>query len=149
MGCDIHTVAQRRTIDGWKTLDFAPFDWRSYGMFGFLADVRNYSAVMPISEPRGLPDDFERIDEYEPDVGDHSHSWLSVAELLDFDYDQLMEDRRITVQTGPNSWNGGTTSEPGGGEITTYRKFLGKEFFDDLAKLKELGADRIVFGFDS
>ncbi|MGA1580296.1 MAG: hypothetical protein ACO35B_06420 [Luminiphilus sp.] len=24
--------------------NFTPFSWRSYGMFGFLADVRNYSA---------------------------------------------------------------------------------------------------------
>ena len=41
----------------WQPCNTVPFDWRSYGMYGFLAGVRNYSAVQPISEPRGFPED--------------------------------------------------------------------------------------------
>ncbi len=33
--------------------------------------------------------------------------------------------------------------------MTTFREFLGEEFFSDLEKLKTAGAERIVFGFDS
>jgi hypothetical protein len=147
MGCDIHSIAQRKTDAGWEDLDFSPFESRIYGVFGFLADVRNYSAVPPLSPPRGLPDDF--VDSEERWVGDHSFSWLSIEELLAFDYDQPVEDRRVTRQEGPNFWNGAHTAEPGGGEMTTYREFLGRGFFEDLETLKRLKADRVVFGFDS
>lgn len=152
MGCDIHTQAERRVDGKWKRLDgFAPFDWRWYGMFGFLANVRNYSEVPPLAEPRGLPPDADYDEERDGDrwLGAHSFSWLSLDELLAFDYDQTFEDRRYAAQTGPNLWNGGATAEPGHGKITTYRKFLGAAFFEDLRKLKEAGAERIVFGFDS
>jgi hypothetical protein len=147
MGCDIHSIAEKRVNGKWEQLPFAPFDWRGYGMFGFLADVRNYSAVPPISKPRGLPDDFTR--EEDDDLGDHSFSWLSVEELLAFDYDAVVEDRRYTRQEGPNYFNGGATAEPGQGKMMTWREFLGEGFFGDLEKLKEMGAERIVFGFDS
>lgn len=146
MGCDIHTQAERRVDGKWEIVPgLTPFDWRDYGIFGFLANVRNYSHVPCIAEQRSLPDDAAGNDY----LGDHSYSWLSVAELLSFDYDAQMEDRRITVQTGPNSWNGGATSEPGGGRMTTYREFLGDAFFEDLERLKDAGAERIVFGFDN
>lgn len=151
MGCDIHSRAERRENGKWVVIDgLAPFDWRSYGMFGFLAGVRNYSAIPPLSEPRGLPDDTPQSgDDYDDYLGDHSFSWLSLDELLAFDYDQPVEDRRVT-RTMPNGViNGGCTAEPGGGEMTTYREFLGEAFFDDLAKLKAAGAERVVFGFDS
>lgn len=149
MGCDIHVVEQRKTEKGWERVDgLATFDWRSYGMFGFLANVRNYSAVPPISEPRGLPDDYTPDEQDDLDYT-HSNSWLSILELLAFDYEQEIEDRRVTVQTGPNSWNGGGTAEPGGGEKMTYREFLGEGFFESLEAAAKAGVDRIVFGFDS
>lgn len=155
MGCDIHIIAQRRVDGGWTEAKGAfvdgasPFDWRSYSMFGFLAGVRNYSAVPPISEPRGLPEDFDADEEAGGFVGDHSFSWLTVKELSDFDYDQLFEDRRVTRQIGPNLRSGAITADVGDGELTTYRKFLGEGFFKDLAELQRIGAERIVFGFDS
>lgn len=148
MGCDIHSRAERKIGGRWQVIDgLQPFDWRSYGLFGFLANVRNYSAVPPLSEPRGLPDDAPATGEY--DLGDHSHSWLSLEELTAFDYEQTFEDRRVTRQIAPNAWSGGVTGEPGEGEITTFRDFLGSDFFADLDKLKEAGAERVVFGFDS
>jgi len=154
MGCDIHSYAERKDESGkYVDLDFSPFDNRSYGTFGFLADVRNYSAVPPISQPRGLPDDVSsEVPERDETWGSdgHSHSWLSVAELVSFDYDSAMEDRRHTVQTGPRSWNGGATCEVGQGKKkTTFRKFLGDGFFADLKKLQDMGAERVVFWFES
>lgn len=159
MGCDIHIWAERKTENGYEVIKdarfaegSAPFDWRSYGMYGFLAGVRNYSDVPPIADRRGFPDDAsdDVADDYDSWSGDaHSASWLSVTELSSFDYDQAVEDRRVTVQVGPNSWDGGATAEPGGGEMTTYREFLGAAYFADIQKLQEIGADRVVFWFDN
>lgn len=154
MDCDIHSHAERRNADGaWEDIpELAPFDWRSYGMYGFLAGVRNYSAVTPIAEPRNIPDDASKVvkshfEAWECDA--HNASWLSVTELVEFDYDTGMEDRRIARQVGMNSWNGGCTAEAGEGRATTYREFLGEGFFEELAKLKTAGVERIVFWFDN
>jgi hypothetical protein len=151
MGCDIHCRAERCVNGKWEVIPkLYPFDWRQYGMYGFLANVRNYSDVPPISEPRGLPPDCTSNDEDDSRwLGDHSYSWLSLAELLAFNYDAEVEDRRVTVKM-PGGWiNGGATAEPGGGTPTTFRAFLGDPFFEELEKLKAAGAERIVFGFDS
>lgn len=159
MGCDIHILAERKVGSAYEAITDAkfaegpaPFDWRAYGMFGFLAGVRNYSDVPPIAERRGFPEDASKIvaDEYDEWAGDaHSPSWLSVAELTAFDYDKPMEDRRVTRQLGPNLWSGACTAEAGFGEMTTYRDFLGPQFFADLSVLEDVGADRVVFWFDN
>jgi len=151
MGCDIHTLAQHKTEAGWEDIDFAPFDWRDYGLFAFLAGVRNYSAVTPISEPRGLPDDMPTPsdDDWDRWCDLHSTSWLTVEELLTFNYDEVVEDRRYIRKEPSGMLNGAATCEPGQGKFQTWREFLGNTYFEDLEKLKVLGADRIVFGFDS
>ena len=117
-------------------------------MFAFLANVRNYSFVPSISEPRGLPEDINYDTEEDYTLGEHSFSWLSLKELLAFDYDQTFEDRRC-MRDG----NGAADSGPGNGEQTTFRKFLGPLFFRDLAIMQCLGREpehvRIVFGFDN
>ncbi len=148
MGCDIHLQAERKVDGKWREVPGSFFDWRSYNNFAFLAGIRNYSAITPIAKPRGLPDDAVET-EYGAHGGDHSHSWLSLEELLAFNYDAMTEDRRVTVVM-PGGWtNGGATAEPGGGEAMTYREYLGEGFFEELQKLKAAGAERIVFGFDS
>lgn len=169
MGCDIHSVAIDANgkpilgglwADGktanpdsdWLDDEGEPFGWRIYGVFAFLAGVRNYSDITPISEPRGLPEDFESgrwEDEHDGWIGSHSFSWLSLAELEAVDYDQLIEDRRVTRQVAPNMYYGGTTCQPGEGKQETLREFLGEGFFKDIAELRRIGADRVAFGFDS
>lgn len=148
MGCDIHSHAERKNGSKYEELaEPAPFDWRDYGMYAFLAGVRNYSAIPTLAAPRGLPDDLSpstREDYDHWDLDAHSASWLSLAELLAFNYDQSVEDRRV-MRNG----NGGSTADVGGGTITTYREFLGSKFFEDLEKLKAAGADRVVFWFDN
>lgn len=65
---------------------------RNYGVFAILAGVRNYEDAAPIAQPRGIPDDLsdevralitddrdEGCDDL--DLGDHSQSWLTLAEL--------------------------------------------------------------------
>ena len=151
MGCDIHSCVEVRGADGiWSRtmvgfpnrfyenkVTYEPFDWRSYGMFGFLADVRNYSKVPTIvPERRDCPADASPYVRERFETGCyHSVSWISLAELLEYDYDKTFVDMR---EVPP--------------ETTTLRDFLGEYFFRDLSILNSLGDPkniRIVFGFDS
>lgn len=78
-------------------------DWyegRNYDDFAILADVRNgrgFAGIRtgdgfnPISQPKGIPEDateevVEYLESYGPDG--HSHSYLTLKELLDFDWTQ-------------------------------------------------------------
>ena len=148
MGADITVFSEKKKENGmWELLDnVKPFDWRSYGMYGFLADIRNFSCVPVISERRGIPDDVspyikQIVDDY--CFGNFGHSWLTIEELLSFDYDQIFEDRRCSI-----NGNGGSICEPGQGKQTTIREFLGEGFFNSLHEAKEAGAERIIFWFD-
>jgi hypothetical protein len=152
MGCDIHCYAEQKGAAGIYECFGEYFEDRSYGIFGFLADVRNYSGIDPIiSQRRGIPEDVSQIvsDEYRDWGGDaHGASWLSLAELRSFDYEAVCEDRRCTREIH-GVLDGGCTSNPGEGERTTYREFLGPYYFEELAKLEKVGATRIVFWFDN
>jgi hypothetical protein len=157
MGCDIHSYAEVRnketgkwekaiaftTIDDfdkdWYKADVGdnPFNWRSYGMFGFLADVRNYSSVPTIVEPRGIPEDVsdEINSEYEY-WGYYSHtaSHIYLREFVEYDYDKKFEDTRD------------------GDAVITVREFLSEMFFQHIEDLKKLGGlddVRVVFWFDN
>lgn len=155
MGCDIHVFAERRDeLGNWVHVPMpnGTFEHRNYGLFGWLADVRNYSAVPPISTPRGLPNDVGRYVKAEYDewsVDAHTPSWLFVSELTSFDYDSTVEDRRYTKRISENFYDGGATCEPGQGKTITYREFFGDGFFRDLEALRDSGAERIVFWFDN
>lgn len=50
---------------------------------------------------------------------------------------------------GLHPFDASSTCDPGEGKAETFREFLGKWFFDDLEKLKEAGAERVVFWFDN
>lgn len=177
MGCDIHSFVEVKQNNKWNKIDKSlfpqgegftaePFNWRSYSIFAFLAGVRNYDHCTPISELKGLPEDSEHLNstiedwmgsivtlrKYLEDDDYHSKSYLTLKELLDFNYDQTFWNRRITKKTGPNSYTGAGIAEKGEGEIISYRDNLGKDFFRELTILKTLGNPenvRIVFWFDN
>ena len=170
MGCDIHSYAEVRNKETGKweqVFDFTtlddfdkeylkcekgdhPFDWRGYGMYGFLAGVRNYSYIDPIVEPRGIP----------PDVSDtvrqeclywyddlHTPSHIYLRELAEFDYAQEFWNRRVTKGS-----NGATLDEEGEGEVLSIDDFLPEMFFQHIEDLKTLGDlddVRVVFWFDN
>lgn len=179
MGCDINVFVEKRNKKGYWEMETGnhfslddydkqykaikkgpmPFNWRCYGLFGFLADVRNYSEVPPISKARGLPSDrsgevFLEVELSESDT--HSHSYLTLKELSEFDYDMKFEDRRIEetfiAPNGITFTNGAALAQEGKGAKVTFRKFLGELFFIHLEELKTLGQPddiRIVFWFDN
>ena len=108
MGCDIHTYIEYRNVrkdkDTWICGDYFKlnsnysniedkydivhiYDNRDYRLFSILADVRNYSGNMPISQPKGLPNDCCDFvnKEYEYDYGDsHSCSYFTLDELIKY-----------------------------------------------------------------
>ncbi len=183
MGCDIFSwveiydpqtnkwraVRDAFPADDWekghygKAFVSAPFRSRDYGLFGFLAGVRNYANCEPLDLPRGLPVGCDLtggcsvIDELEV-VADlhiqntetlihhfHSYSWFLLSELLSFDYEKVFWNRRI--QRGKD---GAALAQEGEGVHQSYPEFLGRDYFGALATMKTLGEPnhiRVVFCF--
>jgi hypothetical protein len=125
----------------WEQQQFTniPYDNRCYNLFAILADVRNgygFAGIKigdefnPISAPKGYPDDM--CDELISDIdgtrnyddednrphlsNEHSASWLTLQELLDYDWEQLHCDYGCVTESvyrdfimkgeRPDSWSG-------------------------------------------
>lgn len=152
MGCDIHSHAEQQDSGRWVGLSVEAFKARDYGLFGWLAGVRNYSKMAPIAAGRGFPADASRkaANDYDIWRGDaHSESWVSVDELAAVDYEQIVEDRQCTKQLGQNLRTGGGTCEPSQVKKQTLREFLGPDYFAVLKRLQDVRSDRVVFWFDN
>lgn len=102
MGCDIHVHLEwkRRNDEKWNSGDLYSknydgkyylrefYNARDYDLFALLANVRNRNEIDFISMPRGLPNDAtpETVKDAEDWRGDgHSHSWLTLKEIIDYD----------------------------------------------------------------
>jgi hypothetical protein len=134
MGCDIHLfveVRSERTKSGWELAedDSKYGDWgvgRNYLLFARLAGVRAYANpdVLPIAEPRGLPDDANAHVRRYMDPSDrgadlHSRSYFTLNELSAADWPEGLE-------------------------------WVPEEFLVRLADLRPSSDDvRIVFAFDN
>ena len=112
MGCDITMYVERKGHDGkWHNCDYfvqsisSPgkynriplFDDRSYALFATLADVRNYGNTDYICKPKGFPDDaseYVRAEYEDYGIYDHSHSYLTLQELIDFQNEKHPLKRR-------------------------------------------------------
>lgn len=142
MSAYLKLIAQRRNGAGvWEPISFDP-EWGSYDVYGVLANQRNYAAAPSIAEPRHLPSDWPEEPPYVMggfarwtawadayDLGDGVKSWLTLDELLTFDYDQTFVNQ----------------CPPDAGVSMTVREHLGDAFFNDLQQMQALGVERIVF----
>ena len=102
-----------------------PFHFgRNYHIFAILAGVRNTDgSFLPISEPRGLPVDVSAVTKWESDdIGSdgHSHSHLSLKDLVGFDWEQkTVITRSVSIggfkeyleKGAPSSWCGWSSGE--------------------------------------
>jgi hypothetical protein len=150
MGCDIHEWVEVRDpsandVGPWKLSSYDPELFRNYDMFAILANVRNghgFAGVktgegfIPISMPRGVPEDAS--DEYKHQVEEwgvdgHSHSWLTLREIREFDWNQTTEKQgwvdaseyqTFKREGRPRSWSGGV----GGGSV----KHVTNEQMDEI-----------------
>jgi len=103
MGCDIHTslVEVGKDKSYYWPIAVDILSHRNYALFEILAGVRGdeSNAIVP---PRGLPSWWRTPhsdnDDYleGADGGDHSHSWLSIAELREVAIRYAMSDRAYT-----------------------------------------------------
>jgi hypothetical protein len=159
-----NTVTEVKEGGGdWSIHDFSPFTTQRYGVFAFLADVRNDFLLTPVAFHKGLPEGHESVEivvsfyghtemrSRYPDaiLEGHSKAYVYLRELLSFNYDQQFEDRRNYGHRGPD-WKDSVA--PGEGSLTTYRELLGPGFFEDLDVLKNIGEPdrvRVVLAFDS
>lgn len=160
MGTDLFGFVERKLGDSWVKVDYDLFPIRNYSVYAFLADVRNYDHCEPISEPRGLPEDSPYLNETYDDgwymttrrsdllEGDYfCRTWLTLKELLAFDYDKVFWNRRVTKKEG-NVWNGAALAEEGEGRMISYRDNLGDYYFNTLEDLKKFGEEvRIIIWF--
>ena len=221
MGTDIHGIFQKRTDCGWEDVATEYDEDRHYRLFSALAGIRNGvgfagitygEPIKPISEPRGLPNDFimccntkddddddlsyhlvTNIDVFAPFrreykieegspyymwMGDHSFSWLSDKEMLEW-----YENAPVVISTGIVSraiyeqWDGISRPSEYCGDVCgpnikivypynataddlewthvrcCWESVLKDDlayFFNEVKRLKELhGEIRYVFGFDS
>lgn len=149
MGTDISWRIERKDAEGkWQKVDDAGIDfgWRSYGYFAFLGcDGRNYSKVTPVPGIEDISGENPVDADWNPYDGPSGELFkaISIKALLDFDYEQMMEDRRCMI-----NGDGGSTCAPGDGEKMTYREFLGDGFLDAIKAMAAAGAERLVYDFD-
>lgn len=180
MGCDIHMYVEKKKADGtWKAMDKwveeaeddEPSYWnadynslvyngRNYNLFAILANVRNGygfagcdtgEGFVPISEPKGLPDDVtEEVkrcsDQW--DCDGHSHSYLTLKELLDYDWLQTATLRgviRIGEYEKWRYWKGQPSGSWCGGISGHNVKMVSNEEADHiLATRKDVTNDNFI-----
>lgn len=139
MGTDIHTVLEIRKNGTWEALglerdsygyimdppdpaEVLPTD-RNYNLFSIMADVRNSNGYdeprsrwVPISEPRGCPPDASPLVKDWMEEWGHSHSYLTLADLKNYDYSSSTLRTGLVGPDGymqwkehgrPNAWCGG------------------------------------------
>ncbi len=165
MGCDIHARLEIKLDDTWFIcLDkdgepLEPFYNRNYNVFAMLANVRNYGDLISISQRKGIPEDASIevntfIREY--GVDGHSHSYLTLQDLLNYDLIRDIEQTGLVSfkdfanwhpfknknDTGPRSWssvvfnkNAKTLTQKEGIEL--YENIV-KESLGDWQKLANL-----------
>lgn len=118
MGTDIHMVVQFRRNGHWGTVGGRRYRTRHYDVFGMLADVRNGSGFAGVdtgngftpiaTPPRGFPDGFTTDEDDHEGVwmGDHSFSWVTLRELLDYTWEKTTEHRGyINVLSQFDTWD--------------------------------------------
>jgi hypothetical protein len=117
------------------TLENEMFSERNYFLFAILANVRNQDHLMiPISTTRGLPDDvspkIKILSDYEG-IDAHSHSWLTVKEIIDYDWDResIYNGKKFTPRD-------------------CCKEFI-NEFIPKILKLAAAQDLRLVFWFDN
>jgi hypothetical protein len=170
MGISVWGYGERKQSSRWVGVSDENLlgEAASYKAFAFLGDVWNRWKVPPIVDPRGLPEDvssevyrayygldhpFHVLDralsDGSPDSpGWYSTSWLTIQELVGFNYDSTFEDHAPMIElNGQWHYQYKHIDAAHGGRFKTYREFLGLEFLERLDTLKRTNVERVVFWF--
>ena len=159
MGIDIKCYTEVKRDGTWEHISEGwPVNGRNYYLFYFLGHRHSSVFRLPrIAEPRGLPPDLS------PEVKAASdlyldcycyHSWLTLAELLNYDYDQVVWRERVITEIihGQPFYYVPDKQDEGEWKDFTLREQVGEWFLYRLRQLREEWGDpenvRIVFWFD-
>jgi len=167
MGCDIHAAIEFRGSDGkWAALmvpnkHFGRWDGeaeytsrvdinRDYDLFAVLGNVRNGTGFAgcdmgdgfdSISDRRGVPEDISDAAK-EALSDEHSATWVTLAEILAFDWDRATKHRGWVSSTEfekwdrMKEWNPAPKSYCGGGN---FKKITVEEMREAVALKENLG----------
>ena len=128
MGCDIHPAIEYKENGKWKAVlvpnpHFGKWEGeaeitasldinRDYDLFAILGNVRNGNGFAgldtgdgfdPMSDDRGVPDDIS--DEAKAALSDeHSATWVTLAEILAYDWDRSTKHRGVVDAVEFASW---------------------------------------------
>ena len=101
MGCDIHVCVEVKTKGKWILIN-SPMIRRNYDLFAKMANVRNDYGIVPISKPKGLPENISDGTKLYLNIWDgdgHSYSWFTPKEMgvLQEHIDGLDSDDRWSI----------------------------------------------------
>ena len=114
MGTDIHIYTEAFAAGRWTSadqwieedghLENKPiYDSRNYCLFTVLAGVRGVEGIEPIAEPRGMPEDADPL--VAASYPEHSESWLTLKEILDYNWTQLVTRKGVVTAGQYASWS--------------------------------------------
>lgn len=104
MGCDIHFAVEHKRKFDWEVVPHITYDERNYEAFGILAGVRG-DGFPPISPPKGEPHDLsEELRDDDVRGSDHSVTWLSVDEIVAYDWAQTATLSGIVTPATYAAW---------------------------------------------
>ena len=177
MGTDICLYAEHRSGGQWRSCgELEALEVRHYEFFAILANVWNpIRSTQPfdcIVQSRGLPNDMsEELRNEALLLGGHDPGWITLRELLEFDWEGKTILRSAAVDPGiahlfgdgkqrfPKDRITGTyrlANDGRGPRVTwvdTYEDAVGAEFlaelFETLGRFGSPEDVRIVFSFDS
>lgn len=134
-----------------------------FGLLGF-PRKRSESAYIPISDPRGLPDDLspdlKKMASFDNQVDFHSWSWLMLREILDYDWDKPVTFSGKATDQYPGAYLDKKADPPmlvprgrTKVDVQVTPREEASEFLEEVVpKLQEYGNPdeiRVVFWFDN
>ena len=119
MGCDIHFAVEHKRKFGWEVVPHITYSERNYEAFGILAGVRG-DEFPPISPPKGEPNDLsEELRNDGVRGSDHSVTWLSLDEIVAYDWAQTATLSGIVTPATYVAWR---RRQEWGGALNNYPK---------------------------
>jgi len=130
MGCDMHVSVEWKWKDSKQWNHATNFEVnRNYPLFAKLANVRNYNEIIPISLPRGMPENYTKeTQEYQERHSNHNLTWISEDEI------------RFTFSVGPLDAPWRYDDKPTDFELLV---------FGYMRAFEKVSVYRVIVGFDN
>jgi len=143
MGCDIHLHIEIKINNEWhhynhpNGLYAGTENRRNYKLFAKMAGVRNYEPLVPICQPKGLPEDITFITRFDWSKDNyHDESWFNLEEIRELN--EWWEEQPEFNPQNPES------------HFEEYFGYLfGNVHCEETLKLNNIQDVRFVFWFDN